>query len=452
MNPQVTYSKKIPVLASCDVLVVGSGSAGAIAAIAAARLGQRNSPPSRVMLLERYGFLGGTSTMVLDTFYGFYTPGKISKKVVSGVPDDVIAGLKKIDQVIERPNTFGAGTGITYNPEFLKVVWERLAIEGGVELLLHSFVTDVVLEGVRIAGVIVDGKSGLGLIQARIVIDASGDADIAARCGAPFERAGDIDPAQTLTTTFRLANVDTVEARTLPRARFLEKLNEAAESGNYDLPRREGSIHTTPIGGVMATILTRVSVADPTDPKNLTAAEIEGRRQALEYERFLRDFVPGYSHARIVAFSTQIGIRETRRIYGEYRLTREDVLTARKFDDVIGLCGAPIEDHHAGKTTEWHHLPDGETVSIPYRTLLPQRIDGLLVAGRCFSATHDAHASVRSMAQCMAMGQAAGTAAALCSKLKKSPREIRYSDLRDALVETGAMLETPRSGTQHAEN
>ena len=438
-----TYSKQIPILASPDALVVGSGAAGATAAIAAARLLQRKSPHSRVMLIERYGFMGGTSTMVLDTFYGFYTPGSIARKVVSGVPDDVIAGLKKIDQVIERPNTFGAGTGITYNPEFLKVAWERLALEAGVDLLLHTFVTDVVLKGDRIAGVIVDGKSGLGLIQTDIVVDASGDADIAARCGAPFERAGDIDPAQTLTTTFRLANVDTAEAKALPRAKFLEMLKQAAESGKYDLPRREGSVHITPIGGVMATILTRVSVADPTYPKNLTAAEIEGRSQALEYERFLRDFVPGYKHARIVAFGTQIGVRETRRIYGAYRLTRDDVLTARKFDDVIGLCGAPIEDHHAGSTTKWAYLPDGETVSIPYRTLLPQKIDGLLVAGRCFSATHDAHASVRSMAQCMAMGQAAGTAAALCSKSKCTPRELHYPDLRDALLETGATLGTP---------
>ena len=442
-----TYSKQIPVLASADVLVVGSGSAGATAAITAARLGRRQSlslpAPVRVMLVERYGFLGGTSTMVLDTFYGFYTPGRATKRVVSGVADDVINGLKKIDQAIERPNTFGAGTGITYNPEFLKVVWERLALEAGVDLLLHTFVVDVAMKADRITGVIVSSKAGLGLIQAGMVVDATGDADIAARCGVPFERAGDIDPAQTLTTTFRLANVNNTEAATLSRAAFVEKLKEAAASGNYDLPRKEGSVHITPIPGVMATILTRVSVADPTNPWDLTRAETEGRRQALEYERFLRDFVPGYKDARIVAFSTQIGVRETRRVYGEYRLTREDVLGARKFDDVIGLCGAPIEDHHGGEGTRWDYLPDGETVSIPYRTLVPQKVDRLLVAGRCFSATHDAHASVRSMAQCMAMGQAAGAAAVLCLKTGSTFRELSYPDLRDVLLQTGATLETP---------
>jgi ribulose 1,5-bisphosphate synthetase/thiazole synthase len=440
-----TYSKQLPILASPDILVVGSGSAGSTAAIAAARLARQSSPQLRVMLVERYGFLGGTSTAVLDTFYGFYTPGSTAKRVVSGVADDVIAGLRKLDRVIERPNTFGAGTGVTYNPEFLKVVWERLALDAGVELLMHSFVTDVVMTGNRIESVVVDGKAGLGIIQPRIVIDASGDADVAARAGAPFERAGDIDPAQTLTTTFKMANVDVAKAKTLPRAQFVERLKAAAESGAYDLPRREGSIHITPVEGVMATILTRLTVDDPGNPFEITKAEIEGRRQCLEYERFLRDLIPGYAEARIVTFSTQIGIRETRRIYGEYRLTREDVLSARQFEDSIGLCGAPIEDHHAGQSTKWDYLPDGEAVTIPYRTLLPQKIEDLLVAGRCFSATHDAHASVRSMAQCMAMGQAAGTAAILSARLGKAPRELAYHHLRDSLLHTGAILETPRA-------
>ncbi len=439
------YTKKLPILASVDVVVAGSGSAGSMAAIAAARTAQQRLAHGRVMLLERYGFLGGTSTAVLDTFYGFYTPGAQPKKVVSGVPDDLLNQLRRLDRVIERPNTFGAGTGITYNPEFLKVAWERLAMEAGVDILLHSFVTDVVLEGNRITGLIVDGKSGLGVIQTRCVVDATGDADVCARSEVPFERAGEIDPAQTLTTTFRLANVDTAQAKSIPRKLFVELLERAAGSGSYDLPRREGSIHITPIDTVLATIMTRVSVTDPTNTFDLTRAEIDGRSQALEYERFLRDMIPGYENARIVAFSTQIGVRETRRIYGEYRLTREDVLSARKFDDGIGLCGAPIEDHHAGRDTKWTYLPEGETVSIPYRTLVPQKIENLLVAGRCFSATHDAHASVRSMAQCMAMGQAAGTAAVLSLVQQTTLRELPYPVLRDALLAAGATLETPQS-------
>ncbi len=436
-----TYSKLIPIIATPDLLVAGSGSAGSTAAIAAARTLQGTNPQAKVLLVERYGFAGGTSTAVLDTFYGFYMPGTVSKKVVSGIPDDVIAGLRKIDRVIERPNTFGAGTGVTYNPELLKVVWERLAQHARVDLLFHTFITDVVVEGSRVTGVIVDGKAGLGLIRPKIIIDATGDADVCALAQVPFEKAGDIDPAQTLTTTFKLANVNVAVAQKLPRAEFLSRMGEAADSGNYDLPRREGSVHITPIEGVMATIMTRLEVADPTNPCDLTAAEIEGRRQALEYERFLRDYIPGYEASRLVTFSTQIGIRETRRVYGEYRLNRDDVLSARKFEDVVGLCGAPIEDHHAGATTKWLYLPDGATVDIPYRTLVPQKIENLYVAGRCFSATHDAHASVRSMAQCMAMGQAAGTGAALCLSQNKLPRELNVPKLQDKLRESGATLE-----------
>ncbi|MGH9397136.1 MAG: FAD-dependent oxidoreductase [Terriglobia bacterium] len=434
------YQKQIPLVASPDILVVGSGSAGSTAAITAAREAQRVSPQAEVLLVERYGFLGGISTGVLDTFYGFYTPGRLAKKVVSGIPDDVVAELNQLDRVIERPNTFGAGTGITYNPEILKVVWERLAERAGVHLLYHTFVTDVVMEGERIAGVIVSSKSGLGLIRSKIVIDASGEADVAAWAGVPFEMAGERAPAQTLTTTFRLANVDVERARSFPRAEFLARM---AESGQYDLSRRDGSVHATPVEGVMATIMTRVKFVDPTQPEQLTRAEFEGRRQALEYERFLREQIPGYKAARIVAFSTQIGVRESRRIYGEYRLTREDVIAARKFEDAIGLCGAPIEDHHPGSDTRWDYLPEGETVGIPYRTLVPQKVENLLVAGRCFSATHDAHAAVRSMAQCMAMGQAVGCAAALCLARHQSPRELPVPLLQQALRSLGATLEIP---------
>jgi len=165
-----------------------------------------------------------------------------------------------------------------------------------------------------------------------------------------------------------------------------------------------------------------------------------GRRQALEYVRFLVDRVPGYERARLIAFSTQIGVRETRRVYGDYRLTRADVLSARQFDDQIGLCGAPIEDHHAGADTRWQYLPDGSAVGIPYRTLLVRDSSNTLVAGRSFSATHDAHASVRSMAQCMAMGQASGTAAALSAARRIGPRDLSVADLRDRLVADRAIL------------
>ena len=433
-----------PVIADVDVCVVGAGSAGSSAAIAAARTG------ASVLLIDRLPFLGGTSTAVLDTFYGFYTPGSEVRKVVGGIGDDVVAALRDLGPVVERPNTYGAGTGITYLAEHLKVAWERLATEAGVRILLHAMLQATDVRAGRVESIVVATRAGLARIRATTFIDASGDADLCAFSGFGYETAGERDPAQTLTTTFRMVNVDIGRRREVSRTRFHALMAEAAMTGEYDLPRREGSDHETPVDGMIATVMTRLDsyrqeadgrIVNTTDPWFLTEAEILGRRQALEYVRFLIDRVPGYEHAALVALGTGIGVRETRRVYGDYRLTREDVLAGRMFDDTIGLCGAPIEDHHAGVDTVWQYLPDGATVGIPYRALVVRDAANVLVAGRCFSATHDAHASVRSMAQCMAMGQAAGTAAALTVTSRRDPRDVDLSALRDRLRRDGAILE-----------
>ena len=434
----------LPVLAEVDVCVVGAGSAGSTAAVAAARTG------ARTLLIDRLPFLGGTSTAVLDTFYGFYTPGSQARKVVGGIGDDVVAALRTLGPVLERPNTYGAGTGVTYLAEHLKVAWEQLVTDSGARILLHALLQAVDTRDGRVESLVVATRAGLGRVRATTFIDASGDADLCAFAGFGFETAGELDPAQTLTTTFRLANVDMTRRRTVSRDRLHALMGEAATSGAYDLPRREGSDHPTPIDGVTATVMTRLDsirrdddgrIVNATDPWFLTEAEIAGRRQALEYARFLRDRVPGYERSSVVALGTQIGVRETRRVYGDYRLTRDDVLGARRFDDAIGLCGAPIEDHHGGADTVWEYLPDGEAVGIPHRSLLVRDAANVLVAGRCFSATHDAHASVRSMAQCMAMGQAAGTAAALASASGQDPRDLPSAMLRDRLRADGAILD-----------
>lgn len=424
----ISYTSQIPVLGECDVLVVGGGSAGSSAAVAAARSG------ARVILLERYGFLGGTGAAVLDTFYGFFTPGSAEKKVVGGIPDEVVRGLERRGALLRRPNTYGAGAGLTYDPETLKVVWDELVSGAGVRVLFHTYFADVIREGARVRGAIVGTKRGLRAILAKAVVDASGDADVCARAGAPFEDAGALGIAQSLTTTFKVINVDVARAKAFPKKELWALM---AGAQGYDLPRKEGSAHVTPLEGVMVANMTRVAGVDATDPDALSSAEMEGRRQALEYLRFLREQVPGYERAELGGLSVQIGVRETRRIKGEYWITREDVLSARKFPDAIAQCGAPIEEHHAGGDTRWEYLPDGETVDIPYRALLPQELENVIVAGRCLSASHEAHASIRSIGQCLAMGQAAGLAAALA---KGDVRGVDVGELRTRLLEMGAVL------------
>ena len=413
-----------------DVAVVGAGSAGSSAAIAAARAG------ARTLLVDRLGFMGGTSTAVLDTFYAFYTPGDAPQRVVGGVGWEVVGRLRDEGVCFERPNTYGAGTGVTYDQETLKVVWERLASDAGVELLLHTWATGIRLDGARVAAVRLWNKGGERWVEARAVIDASGDADVAAMAGADYEDLNTTGQVQSLSTLFRLANVDVGRAAETRKPELWAKMRAAADSGEYRLPRLEGSWHRTPFEGVVMVHMTRIPGVDATDPVALTRAELEGRRQVREYHRFLRDCVPGFEKSVVVGTSPSIGIRESRRVIGDYQLTREDVLGARRFDDEIALCGAPIEDHGPGGETDWQYVPGGAAYGIPYRCLLARGIEGLLVAGRCFSATHDAHASARSMATCMAMGQAAGTAAAMGGR----PRAVDIAALRERLVAGGALL------------
>jgi FAD dependent oxidoreductase len=436
--------ERVPTLAEVDILVVGAGSAGCCAALAARSEGRR-----RVALVERYGFFGGTSTQVLDTFYGFFTPGPEPRKVVGGIPDRVVDALDAEDAVFLRPNTYGAGTGVTYDPERLKLVWDRLLEAAGIDLYLHSLLVDVerTPEG-RIVAAVIATRSGLGRISARRFIDASGDADLCHRAEVPFERAGDLDPAQTLTTTFRMCNVDLDTFEQAGGKKMLaERMARAVEEGTHPLPRRAGSAHAMVQPACISTVAVRIAGIDPTDVRELGEAEREGRRQAYVYEAFLRDSVPGYQDARIIGLSTQVGVRESRRVYGEYRLTREDCLEVRRFDDRVLLCGAPIEDHRRGadgeEETAWAYIPEGRAYDVPYRTLVPRGRDELWVAGRCFSATHDAHASCRSMGQTMSMGQAAGQAAALSLERDCGARDVPVGELQDRLVALGAVLEMP---------
>lgn len=420
---------------SYDVVVVGAGSAGSTAAISAARGG------ARTLLVDRLPFLGGTSTAVLDTFYAFFTPGEAAMRVVGGLGWEVVERMRAAGVAFERPNTYGAGTGVTYDQEVLKVTWERLAEEAGVEILLHTWATGVRLHDGRIGGVRLWNKGGESVVKGSVVVDASGDADLCAMADVPYEDIRSTPNLQSLSTIFRVANVDVDRAASLPKTELWAMMREAAGSGSYRLPRLEGSWHRAPHPGVVTVHMTRIPNVDATDPLQLTRAEVEGRRQVQEYHRFLRDRVPGFERSVLVATSSAIGVRESRRVIGDYVLTRDDVLGARRFADEIALCGAPIEDHLAGTDTRWTYVPHSGVYGIPYRCLLPRAIEGMLVAGRCFSASHDAHASARSMATCMAMGQAAGTAAALAAAAGTTPRNVDVATLHRRLAEGGALLE-----------
>jgi hypothetical protein len=419
---------------NADVLVLGGGAAGVCAAIAAARQGME------VILIESQGCLGGSRTATgVDTFYGFYTPGEQSKRIVGGIPWEFVMQLTEEEACFERPNTYGAGTGVTYDVEKLKITYEQTVINAGIKLLFHTYASQVNVEDGQIKGIVVANKSGLTEINAKYYVDTTGDGDIAARAGAPFEKSN-VEELQSLTTIFFMANVDIDKAKSVKHSELVEKMKEANRSGNYKLPREDGSWHITPNPGVIQTNMVRVPGVDATDPFALTLAEIEGRKQSQEYARFLKDNISGFEDAFLVATSQHIGVRETRRIIGDYVLTEENVIQGTKFEDAIACCGAPVEDHQPGSGTRWAYVQGDGVYHIPYRSLLPKDINNLIVAGRCLSATHGAQASARNSAQCMAMGQAAGTAAAICWKENTSFRAIDVKKLQDNLVDQGVII------------
>jgi len=433
--------RNLRTLGAVDILVIGAGSSGCMAALAAAA-----NKNYSVLLVERYGFAGGTSTQMLDTFYGFFTPGEIPKKIVGGLPDIVVNELDQLGEIFLRPNTYGAGTGVNYNPERLKNVWDHLLLKAGVNLLLHTVLIDVNQQSNGQYECIFWNKGGFWRATPKRVIDASGDADFCHLAGFKYEVAGEVEPAQSMTTTFRMANVDLQEYEL---AGGKKMLSEKMRATTHPLPRKEGSAHAMNIEKCIATVAVKVAGLNALDAGELTLAEIEGRRQSFVFERFFREEVPGYSYAKIIGLSNQIGVRETRRVYGEQRLTKEDCMAATIPADSVLLCGAPIEDHRAGKGGEletlWQYIPKGGVYGVPYGALVPSGSGTVWVTGRCFSATHDAHASCRSMAQTMAMGTAVGCAAAQSLDDDEAASEVNTSKLRTSLYQLGAVLETPGS-------
>ncbi len=423
------WTSSAPVSLNAEVMVCGGGPAGLCAAVAAAQEG------ADTLLIERYGFLGGMATAgLVNPFMAYYTGG-----------EQIIEGL--FQQIIDRLDAAGGWTHRrdewardAFDPEIMKLVAQDMAEEAGVRLRLHTMVVDAATSDGYLEYIILTSKSGSERAEATIFIDATGDGDLAARAGVPYEQGRPEDGlSQPMTLMFRMAGVD--EDRMPPREEINALYDQAKAAGDIDNPRENVLWFYTTRRGEIHFNTTRVIRRDGTSAADLTAAELEARRQVKQIVNFLTEKVPGFSKAYLSATGTQIGVRESRRILGEYVLTAEDVLGARKFADGIARGCYDIDIHNpSGTGTVIKRLPAGESYDIPYRCLCPRGFDNLLVAGRPISATHQAHSSVRIMPIAAAVGEAAGTAAAMCIAQQQTVTKIDIAALRERLVQHGACL------------
>ncbi|WP_378948453.1 FAD-dependent oxidoreductase [Mesorhizobium sp. ANAO-SY3R2] len=431
-------ARDIPVMARPDVLVVGGGAAGTAAAMAAAREG------AEVLLVERYGFLGGTLTAVtLGGFCGAYTvDGDSIARTVGGIYVEMEERMRSRDAVLP-PRHVGRIASVPYDPPSLRLVSDEMVAEAGVSVLFHAFASAVYSEDGKVRTVVLETKGGRKAVMPKVVIDCTGDGDVAALAGCPYE-LGDGGITQFGSSMFRLAGVDVAACREISRDGLRDILQQASDKG-YDLPRTAAAMYVHPIEGTVHLNTTRVARPDGqpfnlVDPLELSAAEIEGRRQAYLYEEVFRRFVPGFERARIVDLGAQIGIRESRLIRCDQVLTKDHIYACAKPMDRIACNSWPIEVHAQGTRTVWEYMPDGEYYGIPYGCLTPVGVDNLWVAGRNISATHEAQASARVSSPCYALGQAAGTAAALSLDHGCDSRAVSVPALQRKLKDAGAIL------------
>lgn len=413
-----------------DVIVAGGGPSGIAAAVAAAREG------AKTLLVERYGFLGGAGTaMMVNPWMPYWTAGN-EQQIIFGVFQELIDGMT-------RMGMYGSEKARTaFDPEALKYVAEHLCRDAGVHLLYHTFLAAVKTssDGKRIESVQMANKAGLVEMKAAMYVDATGDADLAAFAGAVVEKGREVDSTcQPMTLNFRMAHVDI--DRMPARAEITRLYLEAKARGEIDCPRENVLYFLTNQPNVIHFNTTRILLKDATDPWQLTEAEIEGRRQVHQIVAFLKKDVPGFERAYLQTTSPQIGVRESRRVMGEYVLTAEELLAACKFEDVVARGSYPVDIHNPlGGGTEMRHLQPGEWYDIPFRALIPLKLDNLLIGGRPISATHEAHSAVRVQPIAVAIGQAAGVAAALCVRDGVVPRRLSVRQVQDTLIREGASL------------
>jgi len=445
--------------AQTDVLVVGGGPAGIGAAVGAAQAG------ARVVLAERYGFLGGNATAALVMpLMSFHTQRHVPehKGATTLLPTDhgpgepVIAGVLKrlLEKLVAAggaiPPSLATGYVVPFDPEWLKLMALELLDEAGVQFLFHAFCSGVLETNGTISGAVFETKSGPLVVKAKAVIDCTGDGDLAVQAGAPFEIGRADGLVQPMTLMFRMAEFERAAFDAYVRENPGEwrgvhglwaLVRRATQEGKLDLPREDMLFFATPHEREVSVNSTRVTRVLGTDVWDLSYAEWASRRQMRQIAAFLRHYVPGFERSYVMQSGVNVGVRETRRILGDYQLTAEDVLGARKFDDAIARGSYPVDIHNpTGSGTLLKRLPPGEAYDIPLRALMPRDVQGLLVAGRCLSGTHEAHSSYRVMPIVMATGQAAGVCAALAARRGILPRLVEFSRVQEELRRQGASL------------
>ncbi|MGP8123437.1 MAG: FAD-dependent oxidoreductase [Xanthobacteraceae bacterium] len=429
-----------------DVVVLGGGPAGIAAAVAAGRAG------ASTLLIERYGFLGGMGTAAgVTNFCGLHANrfGRIDQ-VVHGIADDLLAGIARLDGLKEPHAVFGKIHAQAYDTAAYKIAADQLLLDAGVKILFHSLGAGVMMTAARLIDTLfIETKSGRRAVRARIFIDGSGDGDLAAWAGVPYEVGDGAGSMMFPSTMFRINDVD----RNAEAARAWESIAGLMQAATRDtgrqFPRQTPIVRPQKHGIEWRANITQVgnadgSAVDGTDADQLTHGEIEGRRQVRDTFEFLRHAVPAFANAYIVDLPPQLGIRETRRIVGDYQLNEDDVLRCASFPDTIGVNGWPIEDHVAGDIVfRWPDIPGSRGFNhLPFRMLLPKLVDNLLVVGRCASMTHRGQSAARVSGACFVTGEAAGTAAAMAVRGNGVCRDIDIGALQAALAHGGVYLGT----------